>query len=500
MATIYGTKLTANDDEVVIYLNKLWKSYRLPVYKRSVSPNKRLIDNDNNNNPNKRIKFDNQVNDNKVNDNQVNDNQVNDNKVKPIIKNLDINTLKSSLYELRKIGFWVYNDQRFESELNLKPKKVTTRDIKNVVAFNFSDQLTKEQLLKNISRCTIIPKYKYGDSSSPTSFRYLINHHNVIKIIDRLWCKSVINRIGDNKPNPEIFIASMISNQCVAQAPSISNTMSHDNVVLLDIQRAFDSLEWNVIQDLLISNLTRKINYNEAVIYVNSYLTVIKNRKVYYNNKLITIEKGIPTGLPSSALVFGLCMEEIIYRWMNDTKTVFGPREKYVNKQDFILNIYVDDIYLKIININKTNEIVYSLIDYLNSYNLYVNIPKCKADSKLNLRLNKLEPTDFYLGIPFTRDIKLYKKLILDEFNKRNLLNDSWSDIYYRIMYGNPSTNKYKTTYGYMVYKLKPLMINAEMNKETMCNLIKDKLFNWFEYIMYLVYYYFGFLMIYSKN
>ena len=484
MTSIYGTKLNANDDEIVIYLNKLWKSYKLPIYKRSISPNKRPLD-DNNNKSNKRIKIE-----------QVNNFQ----HVDPVIKNLDINTIKNSLYELRKIGFWVYNNQRCETELNLRPKDVTTNDIKQVVAFNFADQLTKANLLKNISRCTIIPKYKYGDSTSPKSFRYLINHHNVIKIIDRLWCRHIINRIGNNKPDSEIFTASMISNQVIPNNESAINTLTIGNVVLLDIKKAFDSLEWNVIQDLLIANLTRKINHIEAINYVNNYLTVIKNRKVYYKNNLITIEKGVPTGLPSSTLVFTLCMEEIIYRWMNDTNTTFGPREKYVNKQDFILKVYVDDIYLRIINLNKTKEIVYSLIDYLNSFNLYVNIPKCKADPDLNLVLDELKSTDFYLGIPFTRNIKLYKKLILDEFNKRNNFNDSWSDIYYRILYEDPNTLKYKSTYGYMIYKLKPLMINVEMNRKNISNFIRDELFNWFEYIMYLIYWYFGFLMIYKKN
>ena len=500
--SLYGIKLDATDDVVVTYLNKLWESKSVTVNNRPVI-NKRPLEQELAESPNKKIKVEQtkQPDTKKVIIN------------KPIINNLDPNSIKNSLYELRRIGFWIYNGQRFETELNLNPKKVTTKDIKTVIAFN-NNQLTRADLLRNISRCVIIPKYKCnGSPSDPKNFRYLINHHNVIKIIDRLWCRYVITKMGDNKPDPTIYTASMITNQVLSNNLSIQNTLSYDSVVLLDIQKAFDSLEWYVIQELLIANLSRKIasgcspsgvhasSCEEAINLVNCYLTVIKNRKVYYNNKLVNIQKGVPTGLPSSGLIFMLCMEEIIYRWMNSTSTVFGPREKYVNNQDFVLNVYVDDIYMKILNKQKTKEIVYSLIDELNKYNLFVNYPKCKAEESLMiLNFDKIKPTDFYLGIPFTRDIKLYKKLILNDFNKRNNFNDSWSDIYYRIKYHDTDSKLYKSTYGFMVYKLKPLMISNEMNRENMCEFIKNNLFSWYEYIMFLIYYYFGFLMIYSKN
>lgn len=491
LMSIYGIKLDANDDVVVTYLNKLWESKTVTVNNRPVI-NKHPLEQELAESPNKKIKV------------EQHPDQLETKKVvinNPTINNLDPNSIKKSLYELRRIGFWIYNGQRFESELNLNPKKVTTNDIKTVIAFN-NNQLIRANLLKNISRCVIIPKYKSnGSPTDPKNFRYLINHHNVIKIIDRLWCRHVVTKIGDNKPDPTIYTASILTNQVLSGNLSIQNTLSYDSVVLLDIQKAFDSLEWYVIQELLIANLSRKIGCEEAINLVNCYLTIIKNRKVYYNNKLVNIQKGVPTGLPSSGLIFTLCMEEIIYRWMNSTSTVFGPREKYVNNKDFVLNVYVDDIYIKILNKQKTFEIVYSLIDELNKYNLFVNYPKCKADESLMfLNFDKIKPTDFYLGIPFTRDIKLYKKLILNDFNKRNNYNDSWSDIYYRIQYHDTDSRLYQSTYGFMIYKLKPLMISNEMNRENMCEFIKDNFFNWFEYIMYLIYYYFGFLMIYKKN
>ena len=48
---------------------------------------------------------------------------------------------------------------------------------------------------------------------------------------------------------------------------------------------------------------------------------------------------------------------------------------------------------------------------------------------QLELNLKQLSSKDFYLGIPFTRDIELYGKLILSDFQK-NKLNLSWVQIY----------------------------------------------------------------------
>ena len=247
---------------------------------------------------------------------------------------------------------------------------------------------------------------------------------------------------------------------------AVENTKSIDSVVLLDISKAFDSLEWDVLEELLHSNLSRKTSPEKSKELVDQYMTIIKNRKLYYNNHLISISKGLPTGLPSSNLVFTLVLEEILYRWFT--------QYNYKNYEDFIMSIYVDDIHMKILKKQNANKIVTSLIDFLGLYKLNINISKSRVCPNLEVDLpNKLSSKDFYLGIPFTRDIELYGKLILSDFQK-NKLNLSWVQIY-DILCKEKSDDITKKIVGYFNYKLNPLLNNDNENSK---EVLKKFIFN----------------------
>jgi hypothetical protein len=103
---------------------------------------------------------------------------------------------------------------------------------------------------------------------------------------------------------------------------------------------------------------------------------------------------------------------------------------------------------------------------------LNINITKSRVCPNLEVDLpNKLSTKDFYLGIPFTRDIKLYGKLILADFQK-NKLNLSWIEIY-DILCREKSDDITKKIIGYFNYKLKPLINNqSEDSKESLKNFI----------------------------
>ena len=364
--------------------------------------------------------------------------------------------VKENLRALRDIGFRVYHNVSLEKEVNLNPADVNNNEINMVYDFKVASQLTRNMLMKDISKCTIFPKYKAGNVTKPENFRYLVNHHNAIKILDRLWCNEVLIKCGNNVPDINIYKATLIRNF----SPNViktatNNTMSFDNIVLLDIVRAFDSLEWDVLEELLLANLTRKINADVAKELVSQYMTILKNRELYYNNKRVIVSKGISTGLPSSNLVFTLAFEEIIHRWFVTTN--------YKNDIDFKLNIYVDDIYMKLIQLTKTNEIITSLITFIATYGLYINKIKSKADKNLGLEMPELNSTDYYLGIPFTRDIQLYGDLLLKEFQIRHSRKLSWSDMYYILMNKN-YTEDQSIVLGFLNYKLRPL-IDSENNQ-----------------------------------
>jgi hypothetical protein len=449
-------KLEALDEQVINYLSILWKSQTAETDNQETvaTDNQETAETDNQ----ETVETDNQ-------ETTETDNQ--QTKFKKYIK--------ENLAKLREVGFRVYHNVSLEKEVNLVPKTVTTSDINNVCKFKHNNKIYRKNLIKDISRCIIFPKYKNGDVTKPESFRYLINHHNTIKILDRLWCIELINKIGDNIPNKQIYKASLINrfNESISKT-AIENTETIDSVVLLDIERAFDSLEWDVLEDLLISNLTRKTNSNTAKELVEQFIIILRNREFYYNDKPVKISKGISTGLPSSNLVFTLAIEEIIHRWFYQTN--------YENNKEFIMNVYVDDIYLKFINKEQANTIVNSLIQFLLEYKLNINKSKCKTDAKLNIDIpNKLKPTDFYLGIPFTRNINLYGQIILKEFQTKKL-NWNWKQIYDELNKDNSKEDNVlenqRIIIGFMNYKLRPFL-NKNSDKSIKEQITEFIFVNW---------------------
>jgi hypothetical protein len=142
---------------------------------------------------------------------------------------------------------------------------------------------------------------------------------------------------------------------------------------------------------------------------------VIRQRVIYYKNAKVNYKKGIPTGMPSSNIVFSLLMDGIIDEWLAENTNKFKIND------DFILNVYVDDIYLKIINLDLKEFVINSLINIIKKYKFNINLQKCKADENLKLNnFSKLEEHDLYLGIPFTRNVKKFTDLTLNQYNVKN--------------------------------------------------------------------------------
>lgn len=450
-----NVEIKANDQDTVAYLNTLWLSSTVEAVEAvdltGDSIRVELMDQDNE----IRVKL-------ILGDTEVTEAPTLDTEVGNI--NIDFSnqsnfkkSIRENLDKMREIGFRVYNNMlSLEKEVNLNTVTVTDQDLDQVYQFRTSNYFTRRSLMTNICKCRIFPKYKYGNTSKPESFRYLVNHHNTVKILDRIWCIDVIKSCGQNLPDTNIFKANLIKSfgESVIST-AINNTLTIDSVVLLDIEKAFDSLEWGVLKDLMLTNLSRKMLPNKARDFVDQYMTIIENRELYYNDKLVNVSKGVPTGLPSSNLVFTIAFEEIIHRWLNK----YG----YQNGIDFNISVYVDDIFIKVKDKSKANVIVDSLIDHLADFKLKVNLGKAKADPKLMLNrvITPLTEYDYYLGIPFTRNKKLYGQLILKEFNK-NKMNISWLDIYKKLVNPNTPTEEIRIITGFMSYKLRPLILTDE--------------------------------------
>jgi hypothetical protein len=352
---------------------------------------------------------------------------------------------------IKIIGNFNYLANELEKEVQLAKDDLKEDDLK--LAFIAEKDLSQHNSINNytmnkINKVHIGTKIKDETKSKLDSknYRFIQIHSKVIKLIDRLWCLKVHDIVKSLDTN--IFKSNLIKqmNDGIVKIAN-QNTLSRDNVVLIDIEKAFDSCDYNVVEELLIRSLSKKINEDLAINLAKQYIFIIRQRIIYYKDNKIDFKKGIPTGLPSSNIIFSILMDEIIKEWINEYQDIFK-----IDK-DFIINIFVDDIYLKLINLEFKDIIVKSLVDKFKKYKFNVNFEKCKADEKLKLEFfTNLEEEDMYLGILFTRDIKKYSTLVLNIFNKKNNSNYSYEDIH-----KNNSIPK-----GYFNYKLKPLMNEDE--------------------------------------
>lgn len=441
-------KIQASDDQVVAYLKKLWNTNI--IFNDTINNDTIDIINNNHN----IIDEDNHDLDFEIIDDITSKLNINNTTDTSNLQNEKKEEILKQLKEIKNIGINSYNNTEQEKQTHID--LITEENINHIYDYKYSDK-PKIETIKKINKGIIFTKYKSGCLNDPENFRYLVNHHNSIKILDRLWCTKVHEKCGENLPDKNIYKAPLFKSFNTTLMETIfNNTISIDNKVLIDIAKAFDSLEWDMIEELLLANLTKKINEITAKELVYEYILILKNRELYYNNIKVSTSKGVSTGLPSSTIVFTLVFEEIIYRWLS--------LYDYKIDIDFRINIYVDDIYIEILNKEKANEIISSLIIHLEYYKLFINKNKTKADPNLNIECinNAIFSTDYYLGIPFTRDIKLYGKIILAELNKK--IHVDWNDVYNILSDDNPTLYKSICT-GFFSYKLKPLyMYYAKCN------------------------------------
>jgi hypothetical protein len=326
-----------------------------------------------------------------------------------------INDLKNNKLTIEHLSEFNYTDS-FDHFLKLDYNKLINNKtkIKHVYDYlNTTDYIEKLNILSKINNVNIYKKYKKkGDKYDPNNYRFICNHSSELKLIDKIYMYKLINILPNNFINTDIYKASLIKNtineSCCTIA--INNTLNIENVITLDIQKAFDSIEWHLLYNILIKFFSRYISKDLAIKLTNEYFLILLNRKFKFNKHLLNIKKGVSQGLASSSLIFTLFLQETLYDWS------YNP--KYMK-----VIIYIDDIYIKLLEMFDYVKVINELIELLENNLLIINKEKSKADKKLKLSFSTITEEDFYLGIPFTRNIKLYSALIIDQFNERNNVN-----------------------------------------------------------------------------
>lgn len=315
-------------------------------------------------------------------------------------------------------NFGAYNT-KLEKELSLSKKQINmnisnTRLLHNCLSDLFKYDNIRGSWFNKIKNATIFVKHKKGDPKIPKNFRFLSNHSNIFKIIDKIWTDLLINILKKENKLPD---SNIIRNHFYRKFETsirdlalekIKKYHSNKKILLLDISKAFDNVNWKVIKSLLIKNLSRKINKKFAKKITKQYLFLISNRVIKYKNNTINFSKSLATGLPSSTIVYSLLMEQIIYEW--------NTSNKYSKEID--INTYVDDIFIEFIKLNNCQKITSSLINHFEKYNFKINSEKTKTNCKL-LNYSKIKYFDCYLGMPFAKDKNTYIKVCINLFHRK---------------------------------------------------------------------------------
>jgi hypothetical protein len=337
--------------------------------------------------------------------------------------NLDERELKSFKdYVINNVDRLVYNYglsgyKKMEKEISLKKNDIKMNEIelrrlflakKNLdIFYNFQND-------KYIKRTDIYAKSKTKNNKEeeePSKNRYIFNHSKYIKILDKMWLMEISDRLGKDVSNLLIKDMFYINSNIKTLAVKITNKTK--NILLLDLKKAFDSVEFNTIRILLGRFLKRNVRYYYK--YLEQYMSLLVNRNCYYKKNKIKVNKGIPTGLPSSNLVFSIILNEIFLE-------LFGM---FNYLEYFNFYIYVDDICIEL----KEEENKYLILLLINDlkkllskYKLVLNDSKCKMSYNLKgiLDFGIIDNKDLYLGIPFERRKKRYMRIILDIYNKKN--------------------------------------------------------------------------------
>ena len=191
-------------------------------------------------------------------------------------------------------------------------------------------------------------------------------------------------------------------------------------MILVDFEKAFDTLDWNFIQKMFeLSNFGDKILNWIKILQTGSKSIVSQNGSF---SDQIKLERGCRQGDPVSPYIFVICAE-ILGMAIRENKRIEGIK---IFGCEHKITQYADDTTLLTKNYkNNINRVLDTLKFFHKVSGLKVNIEKTKVvqlgrvgDGRMiNLEKEKLELTDEFvlLGIHFNRK-ELYK---ITEYNCR---------------------------------------------------------------------------------
>jgi hypothetical protein len=325
------------------------------------------------------------------------------------------------------------------------------------------------KLMDKVNKTYIHTKYKgEGSFDNYLNYRFLFDHSKIFKILDRFITLDILTNLKKTNsfPDNNIYINTLDKTFVKSiKVEAYSITKKNEDIILLDIKKAFPSLDLYFLKIKLKNIFIKKFGLHIGNNILDRYLFLINNRRFYYNKICVNVLKGLPTGLSSSTLIFTLLFEDIF----NELIQILNSKNIIIN-QDYELKIFVDDISLKIINKRKASVIYKYICNILEYYGYTINVNKSKISPNLKSQISipLIKSGDFYLGIPFSDSIKNYLDICLKQFRKRHI-DISYKDIKKIIIlegidYHSELMKKINGFFQYKLYGLKKYGLDVSTN------------------------------------
>ena len=282
-------------------------------------------------------------------------------------------------------------------------------------AVNHSYLTGELSLVQRQGIITLIPK-ENKSRQNLTNYRPICLLNTVYKIAsasiaNRL--KTVLDKLISNGQSG--FISGRYIGENTRLVYDLMQLVDENNIpgllLLIDFEKAFDSLSWSFMQKVLSS-----FNFGPSIIQWIS--TFYKNTQVAVNqggnlSSFFNTERGCKQGDPISPYIFILCAEILALKIKQNEK-IKGIK---INNNDFILTQYADDTTVILDGSEESlNETLHELENYAKISGLKVNFSKThvvwigskkystesiKTKWKLNWGVNRFK----LLGITFDTDL-----------------------------------------------------------------------------------------------
>jgi hypothetical protein len=387
-----------------------------------------------------------------------------------------LNHLKQNVDDLcfkANIGSYI---STIEAHLSLKENDfILSKSKQNLLFLCFKDlsetNQIRESIFRYIKNTRLHTKYKDGDKLNICNYRFLFDHTKMFKIIDKLLSLELIEKLekSDNLPNSDLVInnISRIYKKSIKEN-AYEITKLNEDIILLDISKAYDNVGWDLIEYKMEKLLSRKLGNEYGKNFTKKYLFLLKSRQISFKENNLIVKKGVATGLASSTIIFTLIFEDIF----EEIIRILNSMNILVNN-DYKVKLFVDDICIKILNRDskKVNNILSVIENSLMYYNYKINKTKSKCSPNLNLNMCKLKNGDCYLGLPFSSSPKNYMDIILKQFNKKHI-NINYKSIlkilrFEGIKYHKELKNKIFGFFNFKLYGLKKYNINFSFDNFT---------------------------------